>query len=185
MKPIRDVTEAYELNQSLRKQAMMDDLSGLYNRRAFVQMGNEIISQATARGELVCLLMMDLDHFKAINDRYGHRTGDFAIMRISRMLRASFIENSLIARLGGEEFGVLINGYTAEQVAAQTARFVATVSGQSYTDQGKTYSMTVSVGVGYLRDAGKDLYGLMLMADKALYRAKEAGRNQMVEYDGV
>ncbi len=185
IKTIRDITEAYELNQSLIRQAMMDELSNLHNRRAFVHKGNEMILQALQNQQAVYLLMMDLDHFKHINDTYGHQIGDNAIKRIGSMLRLSFPKNSLIARLGGEEFGVLLSGFTEEQVIHTVKQFIRFVAEQSYTDQGKTYTMTISVGIARQQHPQQDLYGLMLVADKALYRAKAAGRNQMVNYADI
>ena len=87
--------------------------------------------------------------------------------------------------MGGEEFGVLLSGFTQEQVTHTVKQFIRFVAEQSYTDQGKTYTMTMSVGVARQQHPQQDLYGLMLIADKALYQAKDAGRNQMVDYADI
>ena len=187
IKTLRDVTTAYELNLNLQQQVMYDDLSNLHNRRAFVSLGSQRIEKAIAMGESVAFLMMDLDRFKAINDSYGHPTGDLVIRQFADTLKQSYPPEALLARLGGEEFGVLVSGVHAAQVRECTERFVQTVATGEYGSAEQALRVTASVGIVYSKRPERyaqgtprqSLYRLMAMADKAMYRAKEAGRNQV------
>ena len=101
IKTIRDITEIYQLNEELKRQALTDELSELYNRRAFIQLGNEWVTESDENGSSLHLVMLDLDSFKNVNDQYGHPAGDYVIRHFSRMLISHFITGSLVARLGG------------------------------------------------------------------------------------
>lgn len=185
IKTIHDVTDAYELNATLRRQALMDDLSGLSNRRAFVQNGEDELIKAYADGKTVHLLMLDLDHFKAINDRYGHQMGDQVIQYVGSILKASFPDAVVIARLGGEEFGVLLPGLADSEALQRAENFVHAVAEHMHEARGRKFHLTVSIGVARLPEGKPDLYALMLLADKALYRAKDGGRNRVTWSDGM
>lgn len=108
IKNARDVTELYQLNEELKRQAMTDELSALSNRRAFLRLGQERLAQAEGCPGSVYLLMLDLDHFKDVNDCYGHPTGDLVIKQFAGLLKAHFTSPCLIARLGGEEFAIML-----------------------------------------------------------------------------
>ena len=184
IKTIGDVTEVYEWNKRLKRLAMMDELSGLNNRRAFMQKGESIIQEATQKKDSLHLLMMDLDHFKNINDQFGHLNGDRVINHMGTALKTSYNVNSLIARLGGEEFAVLLTGFGDAEIKEKTTRFLADFSEHTYYDQDKTFHVTVSIGIAKRKESGQTLNELIHMADKALYRAKDNGRNRVVEFAG-
>lgn len=182
IKTICDVTEAYELNKRLKYQAMMDELSGLNNRRAFMQNCEKAMQDAMRRGEPLHLLMMDLDHFKHVNDRFGHLSGDQVITHTGMALKDHFDSNSLIARLGGEEFGVLLTGFSDEEIREKTQQFLIRFSEHRYHYQEQTFQVTLSIGVAKQKKLDQTLNELITMADKALYQAKDKGRNCVVEF---
>lgn len=178
IKTIRDVTETYKLNEDLKRQAMLDELSGLNNRRAFMQIGQAMMAQAARDGAPVHLMMMDLDRFKDVNDRYGHPAGDRVIRRFSRILRDFFGTDALIARLGGEEFAVMLAG--AGEIVSRTGELMKKVEEYEYAFRGGAFHVTVSIGVAKRDESSRTLEGLLRLADKALYRAKDHGRNCFV-----
>ncbi len=183
IRTIRDVTETYELNRNLQRQAMMDDLSGLYNRRAFQQLGNQRLKGAEESATPITLLMMDLDHFKRVNDRMGHRAGDLVIRTFGALLRQTLPPGSLIARLGGEEFGVLLCGLDDATVKATVDALLRSVQRQEYIHQSQPFHVTVSIGVAKKTEPRQGLDHLMQLADKALYQSKDDGRNRVTVYE--
>jgi diguanylate cyclase (GGDEF)-like protein len=178
IKTIRDVTEVHRLGEELKRQAITDELSQLNNRRAFLQIGREWVARSVVCGKPLYLAMFDIDFFKAVNDRYGHSAGDMVIREFGRMLRQSFAGDSIVARLGGEEFVCLQSG--GEDAATQQALkdFLETVRGHTFLFRGKPIHITLSVGLTKLR-AGQSLEGLMRSVDQALYRSKDAGRDRI------
>lgn len=185
IKTIRDVTEEYKLNKNLKRQAMIDDLSGLSNRRAFIQIGEKMIAESDRSGKTLHLLMMDLDHFKTINDQYGHLIGDQVIQYMGTALKAEFHSNSLIARLGGEEFGVLLLGFSDTEVEEKTDMFKKNVVAHEHSYRDQRFHVTVSIGIVKKSRPEQTLHKLMSLADKALYQSKDCGRNCVTVFEGM
>ncbi|WKY48120.1 diguanylate cyclase [Eubacteriaceae bacterium ES3] len=183
LKIICDVTEAYDLNKSLQYQAMMDALSGLYNRRAFMEKGEEIRMLAQENGLSLHLLMMDLDHFKNVNDRYGHQMGDRVIVTIGSALNNAFGPDTLTARLGGEEFAVLQTGAGDDLVIQKAECFCKDFAAHAFSAEDENFHVTVSIGIAKSQNSDQSFDKLIHMADQALYQAKEQGRNQVVVYN--
>ncbi|WKY44955.1 diguanylate cyclase [Eubacteriaceae bacterium ES2] len=184
IKIICDVTKAYDLNKSLQYQAMMDALSGLYNRRAFMQKSEEIRMIAQENSQSLHLLMMDLDHFKNVNDRFGHQMGDRVITTIGSMLKECFDSDALIARLGGEEFAVLLTDYDDSAVEEKAGSFIRDFAAHVFSERNQLFHVTVSIGIAKKSNASQSLEHLIHMADQALYQAKDQGRNRVVAYSG-
>lgn len=155
-----------------------DMLSGLLNRRAFTEALDEIEGEA-------CLAIFDVDRFKAINDRFGHTCGDAVIVAVSAELAASFPDRSAVARLGGEEFGVMVVAPLKEERVAQIRSVCSRLAETPIAVDGATVSITVSAGIAELGD-GRSKEAVYSAADKALYLAKTLGRNRVVhEEDGL
>ncbi|MCI1965257.1 MAG: diguanylate cyclase [Oscillospiraceae bacterium] len=184
IKTIRDVTETTLLNKNLRRQAMMDELSGLSNRRAFIQIGQKRIQKSETSGCAMYLLMMDLDYFKRVNDRYGHQMGDRVVQAFGRILKKIFSEGHLIARIGGEEFAVLLSGCDSGLVCAYAEEVRKHMEQLDFSCEEETFCVTVSVGVARKDIAGQTLDSLMRAADQALYRSKDRGRNCVTVNEG-
>jgi diguanylate cyclase (GGDEF)-like protein len=168
------------VEQEQRTMASRDPLTGALNRRAFVERGERELAAAQP-GEEAVLCLLDIDHFKGINDAHGHAAGDTVLENFARLAADALPPGSLFARLGGEEFGCLlprtsqIDGYYA-------AEYLRNALALSHLDGpgGRGLSVTVSIGVATTRDFGRDLQALLSAADAALYRAKRAGRNRVV-----
>lgn len=176
IKTIRDVTAIYKLNEELKRQAMTDELSALSNRRAFLNIGRDRMLQSEAHSSDLYLVVLDLDHFKHVNDRYGHPTGDLVIRDFAGLLKAICGENCLIARMGGEEFSVLLEDISHEKVHEIMSKILHAAEQHEYNYFGHQFHVTVSIGMTK-RQPGQPLESMMGKADRALYQSKDRGRN--------
>ena len=160
--------------------ARIDMLSGLQNRRAFYEAGEQALVAAAPRAGIpTALLMIDIDHFKAINDRYGHAGGDVAIRDIAARIRALAPDGATAGRVGGEEFALLLPGADLDQAAALAERLVADTARSAFDFEGHRIGYTISIGVAQAQP-GEDFDAFVARADAALYRAKHEGRNRVV-----
>ncbi|BDQ33739.1 GGDEF domain-containing protein [Pseudodesulfovibrio portus] len=162
-----------------------DDLTGLPNRRWFFDRLDEEVDRAGRYGNALSMIMIDIDHFKDVNNSFGHPLGDLALAEVARLIAANVRTSDIVARYGGEEFVVLLPETTAERAsrAAEKLRIVVEVNDISL--EGPEVKVTISCGVaeiGALPKAGKARDSFILAADKALTRAKENGRNQVIEF---
>jgi diguanylate cyclase (GGDEF)-like protein len=169
---------------ALRGQANTDGRTGLTNSRAFDESLERLLANR-ADAEHVAVLMLDLDHFKEFNDRYGHPAGDEALRAFAHLLSSSVRENDIAARYGGEEFAVYLPGLTSSAAADVAERIrERTESTIIPLGPGLTGHLTVSIGIAAAPDDGVQRVVLLKAADEALYRAKLAGRNRVVSRDG-
>ena len=159
----------------LSQQAKTDELTGALNRRGLLQQIEAVHASALQGKAGYALMMVDVDHFKAINDQHGHAEGDHVLQGVSASLRAALRNDDLVGRWGGEEFCVLLP-HTVLRDAEQLAQRVATRVAAS----GSSIRVTVSIGVSEYRPGDGDLRAVMRRADDALYEAKETGRNRVV-----
>ena len=156
--------------------AQTDELTGLMNRRAFFEHAQLLYAQCRHNQQPLCVLMMDMDHFKQINDTYGHQAGDQVLRQIGGVISASFRKADVYGRLGGEEFAVLLPNTsldTARTIAEDLIKAIAGLAAEPVK------GLSASLGVAFTHAVDEDLHGLMNSADKALYRAKALGRNQV------
>jgi diguanylate cyclase (GGDEF)-like protein len=160
--------------------ARIDMLSGLQNRRAFYEAGEQALVAAAPRAGIpTALLMIDIDHFKAVNDRYGHAAGDAAIRDIAARIAAHQPPDAAAGRLGGEEFALLLPGMQRPQAAALAQALVDATAAAQFVFDTHTIAYTISVGVTEAV-AGEAFDTFVARADAALYRAKHEGRNRVV-----
>ena len=162
--------------------SLVDPLSGVANRRAFLAGAEQIAAQDPAGGRLGVMLF-DLDHFKAINDRNGHATGDAVIQLFAREATRTLGHDALFGRIGGEEFGALMRVREGGDAVAAAQR-IRLAFAAAAARSGLGVLPTVSIGVAVAGEEGDGLATLLAAADRALYRAKENGRNR-VEYSGT
>jgi diguanylate cyclase (GGDEF)-like protein len=160
-----------------RLAATTDHLTGLFNRRAFLEAANEMYARQGARGEPVTLLMFDLDKFKSINDRFGHGVGDSALKVFAKVASTSVRASDVFGRLGGEEFAAIIPE-DAEGAILVAERLRLAFQAAGVTIDSHEIGATVSIGVATSYAAVPDLDALLLRADEALYAAKNGGRNR-------
>jgi diguanylate cyclase (GGDEF)-like protein len=160
--------------------AVRDGLTGLYNRRAF----NELLTQAVARedrqGGHFGLLLLDLDHFKKLNDTYGHPAGDAALKSAAEVLKRHLRKGDLAARYGGEEFVAILPASDETGATHLAERVREAVQANRLVFEGAKMHVTASFGLAVWPRDAKDAEGLLAAADRALYAAKQAGRNRVV-----
>jgi diguanylate cyclase (GGDEF)-like protein len=163
----------------LRTAAMVDSLTGIANRRSFLQDGTELSKRHGANPCPVAVLLIDLDHFKSINDRFGHAVGDRVLQIFARTAQENIKAPDLIGRLGGEEFAVVFYDVGQERAAAR-AELIRTAFAEAADEvDGYPVAATLSIGMVFCRSATLDLPDLLIQADEALYDAKEHGRNRV------
>ncbi len=176
----RDVTQRKNLERELHRLATTDMLTGMANRRAFLETATAIYERARTHTEPLTLLMLDLDHFKAINDRLGHLEGDRALVEFAHAVRAHLRASDIVGRLGGEEFGVLLPLTSATEAVEVATRILQGVADLELLDEtGNPYHITASLGLGAIRTTDRSLRDMLDRADQALYLAKNRGRNQI------
>ena len=175
----RDISERKRFETELRDLAVTDTLTGVWNRRQ----GTELLAADLAArrpNQALSLLMLDIDHFKSINDTFGHQAGDHVLIEIASRLRRSLRGSDMVARWGGEEFVVLLRDCALSDALRLAEELRVEIAELPFGAMG---SLTVSVGVAEAR-AGEDLTTWLERADRALYRAKRSGRNEVVADTG-
>jgi diguanylate cyclase (GGDEF)-like protein len=165
----------------LRRLANIDALTGILNRRSFVERAEVEIMRARRAGKPLCVLMLDIDHFKQINDTYGHAGGDTALRALAQTLRGAIRPSDLLGRLGGEEFAVLLPDTAPEAALVLAERLRAVVDQSLVNFGGLAIRQTVSIGCAAGLDGEAGLDALLRDADHALYAAKAAGRNRVAD----
>ena len=177
-----DITERKALEKELERLAKTDMLTGLANRRKFEEHCESEIARSRRFNTPLSLMMLDIDHFKRVNDRYGHAAGDLVLKQLGQVCRAVLREIDLSARVGGEEFAVLMPETTLERAAEVAERLRLALAAESVLapDSQSSISFTVSIGVGQLGAGDTTLDALLRRVDAALYQAKQGGRNRVV-----
>jgi diguanylate cyclase (GGDEF)-like protein len=175
---LADVTAQVELVRNLRQYAETDPLTGIANRRRFFSGLEEECERCKRYGTTFSVLILDVDHFKTVNDSYGHPVGDMVLSVVSKRIADCLRASDLLARYGGEEFAVLLP-FTGEDGALAVAERIRLEIAHAPVDcDGHSIPVTASIGVAcYQDEADSDL--LLRDADRALYRAKDAGRNRV------
>ncbi|APG28048.1 hypothetical protein A7E78_09490 [Syntrophotalea acetylenivorans] len=188
---VRDISSRKQAEQEqqrllaeMAKLATTDSLTGIRNRKAFFQRLEEEIDRCKRYGHHLSLAMLDLDRFKAVNDRYGHPAGDVVLQTFSARISASIRSNDIFGRIGGEEFAILLPETSLKSAATliEKLRQMIEVSDISLPD-GQKVDITVSSGVSTSEGAGFDIDQIIKVADQRLYQAKNSGRNRVVASD--
>ena len=164
-------------NKKLEKLSSIDTLTGLASRCAFEKQIEIVVSQAQRHKQLFALLFVDLDNFKIINDTLGHHVGDQLLKEVSKRMRKLLRKNDFIARLGGDEFAAILQNIPNESNAGYAAKKLLTAFEQPFIIDGKENFVTGSIGIACYPRAGEDVETIVRNADIAMYRAKDAGRN--------
>ncbi|MGM0569919.1 GGDEF domain-containing protein [Marinobacter sp.] len=181
-----DITERKEMEQALKaakaeaeKLADTDELTGLNNRRAFFNLSNQVISQALRTGEPVAVIMFDLDRFKQVNDHWGHAAGDAVLRGLAATARRTVRDSDILARLGGEEFAILLPATDLPKARYLAQRLQQAFSRQIFPVANDKIRCTASFGIAASFGQQITLDDLLRQADKALFRAKAAGRDRV------
>jgi diguanylate cyclase (GGDEF)-like protein/PAS domain S-box-containing protein len=172
--------ELEEANDQLRRLAVTDELTGLRNRRAFEERLVMEFSMARRRRRELAVLLIDVDNFKKINDKYGHASGDEVLRRLGMILRTTVRLPDLPARYGGEEFVVLLPESGEESAMGLARRVMARVAAEEWENE----PVTISMGMAAMNESLLNGYQLVELADEALYAAKRAGKNRVMVHSG-
>ena len=173
---VRDVTERRELEQTLMRQALRDALTDLPNRRHFQESALKALAHAERHGNSFAVLFVDLDHFKQINDTLGHSHGDELLRQVAVRLSATLRAGDLLARMGGDEFALLLIDAKGEDAAAVAAKMMRVLE-PAFSHAGQSMKVSASIGITLFPGDGHQLEELLSQADLAMYRAKAQGRN--------
>jgi len=183
---LADALERHTADEALRHRVLHDALTGLPNRLSFIDSLREALLRAAAAGTPVGVLFLDLDHFKLINDSIGHHAGDELLRAVAPRLRSHLRPGDIVARFGGDEFGILVDRLTDEEEAVAIAGRVADAFTEPYCMGGADHFVTASIGIAVARPSSRepiDAEMLIRDADAAMYRAKEGGRGRCEVFD--
>ena len=181
-----DITERKEMELALKEAhkkakaaALEDDLTGLRNRRAFFELGNQLLKQSRRNGSPLAIIMLDLDHFKQINDNHGHDAGDAVLRHIGQVLESNVREADIAARIGGEEFAILLADAHAVEASDMAERLLSLMQKTPVWYRDVQIRPTASFGISSLHPEEPNLENLMARADSAMYESKALGRGRV------
>lgn len=170
-----------EQRQSLYNRANVDLLTGAYNRHYFQENAKQELSLSKREHTSLKVVMIDIDHFKKINDKYGHLAGDYILREVANIIRNSIRDYDLLCRYGGEEFILLLRGaITLTDTEKLCERIRIQIQDRNFEYRGITINLTISIGTCYQEDTSElTIEDIILKADKALYQSKKRGRNRI------
>ena len=177
-----DITDEILQKDALIKQASIDELTGLLSRRQFLEMGDLFFQKTIMADDTFVVAMIDIDHFKKINDTHGHPAGDHVLEEFGRLARSHFSHSDILGRLGGEEFGIVLTSASCSEAILAVQKFRTAIEDFTVNWQNKTLSFTISCGLCIYSCSINTFQQILKNADDALYKAKEQGRNQIVVY---
>lgn len=176
----RDINDRKLLEEELRLQATTDGLTGIFNRRYFLMRAEEELQRIRRYGGKCALLMVDIDHFKEVNDNFGHDSGDVVLKMVANLCRDAMRTIDLLGRVGGEEFAILLLETSVQEAVLVANRLRQSIQDNVFkTEDQQLIRLRVSIGVAEHYTTEESLNALMVRADKALYRAKNEGRNRV------
>lgn len=182
----REIEERKLAQEALAKLAGVDALTGVLNRREFFNLGEKEITRAIQANHPLSVILLDLDHFKCINDTHGHAIGDRVLIEITRLLQESLRQGEIIGRYGGDEFVIILPGSTREHAKQIAGRLLEKINKHIIATSKGDISITASMGIVELdQHRAKNLDEVLELADQALYQSKHAGRNQFFSFDEV
>lgn len=174
---LRDITQSHQQERHIAHMALHDALTNLPNRALLEDRIHKAIQLAERSGQRVAVCLIDLDHFKNINDAHGHKTGDALLLKLAHVIRKKLDEGDTLARWSGDEFVILLPELANADLARQTAQHLVEAMHQTFELDGLSVNITFSMGVALYPDDGKQVDDLLAQADRAMFHAKSQGRN--------
>ncbi|MGB1263276.1 MAG: GGDEF domain-containing protein [Cognaticolwellia sp.] len=179
-----DVTELYQLKEKFEQLANIDELTGLYNRRYFFDNANREFIRAQRHQQTLAVISIDVDHFKTINDKYGHPVGDQVLVKLAQLLIPMVRSEDILARIGGEEFSILLPDTSREKSHQAAERLRALLDNNPIIlDNDVKLPVKLSLGVSVIKASDACFQELYARSDIALYKAKSNGRNHVCMLD--
>lgn len=167
-------------NQQINEKVLRDALTGAYNRLALTEKGPEVMKRAEFLNEELSICVLDIDHFKRINDQHGHPAGDAVLKQLSQIIGKKLVRsNDFFARFGGEEFVIMLIGSPLKNAVEVAERVRATIADAEFEVDGKKIPVTISIGVANRKTTETEWETLFKRADQALYQSKQGGRNRV------
>jgi diguanylate cyclase (GGDEF)-like protein/PAS domain S-box-containing protein len=182
LKTIRDITEEVKLKSELERAAKTDTLTGLHNRFCFMELANKEFERVKRYNEGFCIMMIDIDNFKKINDSYGHGAGDLVLKNLGTIMNANFRVNDIIGRIGGEEFAVVLVNTKLEDAERKAEIFRKMIENTVLTYGDTIINFTLSIGLTEYREEFKSFDEMLKAADLAMYCSKRNGKNRVTIY---
>jgi diguanylate cyclase (GGDEF)-like protein len=180
---VEDITERKKMDEEIWHMAHHDALTGLPNRRLFLELMSFGLVEAHRNRTKAGLLFLDLDRFKEVNDMLGHEAGDALLKKVAERLTSAVREVDVVARLGGDEFSILLTGIEYPKNIIEIVRKILDALKKKCVIAGRTFRITTSVGISIYPDDSLDGHTLFRYADIAMYRAKDRGRNTFEFYN--
>ena len=177
---VAETTERKRLEEKILKLASTDPLTGVYNRRSFMEKAESELTRSRRYRHSMAMLMIDIDHFKKINDSFGHQLGDLALKMFAKTCMATLRENDVFGRIGGEEFVALLPEVDEKKAFQVAERLRIKISESPVTDGNVSFKLQASIGIAVLREGVTKLEDMIQEADQAMYSAKRQGRNRVV-----
>jgi len=177
LKEMKDVSD--HKNQQLLELSIRDHLTGLFNHRHLIEYGDKRVLEANRHGVMLGCLMIDIDHFKQVNDTYGHSCGDYVISEVALLLKENLRSIDILARYGGEEFAVIIPNTTIVKTKIVADKICKKIQAHKFNYEKEQFEITVSIGVAIQQRSENKIMEIIKRADQALYQSKNNGRNQV------
>jgi diguanylate cyclase (GGDEF)-like protein len=177
------IMEIEALQTELREQAVRDPLTGLFNRRYLKETLDREAARALREKKPIGFIIMDLDHFKQINDTYGHKAGDMVLQKLGGLIIRNLRTEDIPCRYGGEEFTIMMPGASLAKTLERANLLLRQITEMEVVYDGANIKVTASMGVSIFPDHGTGEEDALIRADRALYHAKELGRNQVFVYE--
>jgi diguanylate cyclase (GGDEF)-like protein/PAS domain S-box-containing protein len=176
---IRDISERKQMEAELTRLATTDVLTGVDNRRSFMEKAEHEITRAQRYGVAFTMMIMDIDFFKSINDKYGHQAGDIVLQKMAQAVKSALRDSDIFGRIGGEEFAIVLIEAEQKTALLTAERIRSLIETLDIKTEKETVQITVSIGLTFFK-SGDDMSTLSKRSDEALYSAKRSGRNRVV-----
>ena len=178
-----DVTELYQLKEKFEQLANTDELTGIYNRRYFFENAKREFNRAKRHQQELVVISLDGDHFKAVNDQHGHPVGDQVLVKIAQIITKTIRSEDIFARIGGEEFSILLPNITKTESLQAAERLRELLDDNAIIINDIELPIKISLGVSVIKAADTCFQDLYSRSDRALYKAKSHGRNHVYLMD--
>jgi diguanylate cyclase (GGDEF)-like protein len=166
--------------ESLEKEVLLDPLTGIHNRRAYEKRVREELNRFLNHGQVFSMLLIDIDHFKQVNDRYGHWTGDRCLEEFTKLVKSALRGTDFLARYGGEEFVALLPGTGSEGICTASERIRQIIERARFICRNEEIPITVSIGGTHVKPGDESSETIFNRVDTAMYKAKQSGRNRVI-----